>query len=308
MTKLISPPCRASPGAIQWNEDRHARLRPDLARDVALAGAVFGDQNVAATEPTHGAIADFDVDSAGEREDRVPARRVVPGIGALGLEAAHDDAAARNQLRALRLITERIELRLDVLEVGLAVGTGVDADDPHVAPLLLTHVADKSGRRILAPLAAEALLHRQEIAATLRVQPVGVRPALVDAPPWIGPVVVDLTAEQVPPHAPHVLVLAEPHQIFVILEHRVHVGPLERHVIEPGALVTYAEQRVVIDVLVAAITAVERADDVVLVARVDVVGADEAERLAKPLHGLLDLWRRSEEHTSELQSHSDLVC
>src|SRR3989442_8221642 len=161
------------------------------------------------------------------------------------------------------------------------------------ASSLLTDVLYEPLRRVLAPLAPEPFLRRQEIAAALRVEPVGVRPTLVDAAPRIGPVVVDLAAEQVPPHAPHVVVLAEPRQVLVVLEHGVHVRHLERHVVQPRALVVYAEERVVIDVLVATIAAVERADDVALVARVHVVRADEPQRLAEPLHGLLHL-RRAE--------------
>src|SRR2546428_7021912 len=161
------------------------------------------------------------------------------------------------------------------------------------ASSLLTDVLYEPLRRVLAPLAPEPFLRRQEIAAALRVEPVGVRPTLVDAAPRIGPVVVDLAAEQMPPHAPHVVVLAEPRQVLVVLEHGVHVRHLERHVVQPRALVVYAEECVVIDVLVATIAAVERADDVALVARVHVVRADEPQRLAEPLHGLLHL-RRAE--------------
>src|SRR2546428_12472141 len=49
------------------------------------------------------------------------------------------------------------------------------------------------------------------------------------------------------------------------------------------------------DVLVATSAAVDRADDVALVARVHVVRADEPQRLAEPLHSLLHL--RRAEHT-----------
>src|SRR2546427_3779513 len=285
-----------APRTPHRHEDRHARLRPDLARRVTLARQVLSDQDVARPQAAHDAVADLDVDGAGEREHRVTPWRVVPGIRALGLEAAHDDAATGNQLRRLGLVAARLVLGLDVLEVGLAVRARVDADDRHVASSgSRADVTDEPLRRVLAPLAPEPFLRRQEIAAALRVEPVGVRPTLVDAAPRIGPVVVDLAAEQMPPHAPHVVVLAEPRQVLVVLEHGVHVRHLERHVVQPRALVVYAEECVVIDVLVATIAAVERADDVVLVARVHVVRADEPQRLAKPLHGLLHL--RRADHT-----------
>src|SRR5689334_24386317 len=71
------------------------------------------------------------------------------------------------------------------------------------APAVLRgHVPDEPLRRILAPLADQRLLGGQQIGAAPRVQPVGVGPALVHAAPRIGPVVVDLAAQQVPPHAP----------------------------------------------------------------------------------------------------------
>src|SRR5256886_5719103 len=86
------------------------------------------------------------------------------------------------------------------------------------ASSLLTDVLDEPLRRVLAPLAPEPLLRRQEIAAALRVEAVGVRPALLHPAPRVGPVVVDLAAEQVPPDAPHVLVLAQPREGLAVLE------------------------------------------------------------------------------------------
>src|SRR5437660_633739 len=109
---------------------RATRARLRAWRDPARQ--VLGDQDVAGAEPPDGAVADLDVDGAREREHGVAARRVVPGVGALGLEPADDDAAAGDKLGTLGLIAARLELWRDVLEVGLAVGTRVDADDRHV--------------------------------------------------------------------------------------------------------------------------------------------------------------------------------
>ena len=61
--------------------------------------------------------------------------------------------------------------------------------------------------------------------------------------------------------------------------------------VQPGLLVLEAEEHVVIDVLVAPVTAVERTDEVVLALHVHVVRADEAQRVTEPLHGLLELRR-----------------
>ena len=98
---------------------------------MALTGQVLGDQDVPRAETAHRAVADLDVDRAAQREHRRAARRVVPGIRPRRCEAADDDAAARDQLRALGAVVDRLEARLDVLEVRLAVGTRVDPDDRH---------------------------------------------------------------------------------------------------------------------------------------------------------------------------------
>src|SRR5439155_2581496 len=138
---LASPMSRGRIASKLWlperHEDRDARLGAHLARHVALARQIFGDQDVARAEPSHGAVADLDVDRAGEREHRRAPRRMMPGVRSLRLEAADDDAAAGDQLRALGLVAPRLELRLDVLEVGLAVGPCVDPDDRHVSLLFI---------------------------------------------------------------------------------------------------------------------------------------------------------------------------
>ena len=114
---------------------------------------------------------------------------------------------------------------------------------------------------------------------------------LVDVPPRIGPIIVDLTAEHVPADAPHVLILAVLLEIIVTHADVVDVGDLERQVIEPGLLVREAEEHVVIDIAIAAVAAIERADDVVLVLGIDVVGADKSQRLAEPVDGLAEARR-----------------
>src|SRR5215510_11425080 len=142
-----------------------------------------------------------------------------------------------------------------------------------------------------APLGAERLVRRQQIRAAPGIQAVGVGPALVHPAPGIRPVVVDLAAEQVSANPPHVLVLAEFLQALVTTEHVVDIVDLEREVVEPGLLVLEAEEHMVIDVLVAPITAVERTNEVLLALHVHVVRANEAQCVAEPLYGLLELRR-----------------
>jgi hypothetical protein len=84
---------------------------------VALSGGVLGNQDVAGAEAAHSAITDLDVDRAGEREHRDAPGRVMPRVRPCPLEASDHDAASGNQLRALRLIAERLEARRDLLEV-----------------------------------------------------------------------------------------------------------------------------------------------------------------------------------------------
>src|SRR6266853_1303221 len=115
-----------------------------------------------------------------------------------------------------------------------------------MAPGLRDRVGDELLRHRLAPLRAQSFLRRQQLGAMARVEHVGVGPVLVHPAPRILPVVVDLAAEDVPPDAPHV----------------------------------------VIDEGLAAVAAVERGDDVVLGAGVDVVRAEKSEHLAVPLSSL----------------------
>src|SRR5262252_1303613 len=157
---------------------------------------------------------------------------------------------------------------------------------------LSDYAIEESLGRPLAPLRDEPVVSRDQIRAVLLVQPVGVGPVLVHAAPRVGPVVVDLAAQEMPADPPHVLVLAELLQMLVPGEHVVDVRHLERQVVQAGALVPDAEEDVMIDEGGAAVEPVERADDVVLATGVHVVRADEAERVAEPPSRLDHLGRR----------------
>ena len=80
---------------------------------------------------------------------------------------------------------------------------------------------------------------------------------LVHATPRVGPVVVDLAAEHVPPEPPHVLVDAKLLEIVVAHGDVVDVLDLEREVVEPGLGMVEAEEHVMIDIGIAAVAAVE---------------------------------------------------
>src|SRR5215472_1516137 len=78
------------------HEDRHARLRTDLARDVTLAGEVLSEEDVAGAEPSHGAVADLDVHCARQREHRGSTGRMViplPGTSSAPSERSPRDSS-----------------------------------------------------------------------------------------------------------------------------------------------------------------------------------------------------------------------
>src|SRR5215467_2898257 len=118
--------------AGERHEDRHARFRTDLARDVTLAGEVLGEEDVAGAEPSHGAVTNLDVHCARQREHCSSTGRMMPRVGSRCLEPADGDPAAGNQLGALGAVASRFEPRMDLLEVRLAVGSRVDANNGHV--------------------------------------------------------------------------------------------------------------------------------------------------------------------------------
>src|SRR5438093_12032288 len=63
---------------------------------------------------------------------------------------------------------------------------------------LLAHVLDEPLRRVLAPLTPEPCLGPAEMSSPLRVRPAVCRPTLVNTPPRIVPVVLDLSPQQAP--------------------------------------------------------------------------------------------------------------
>src|SRR5713226_3506804 len=118
---------------------------------------------------------------------------------------------------------------------------------------------------------------------------------LVDASPRVGPIIVDLATQEMAPDAPHMLVFAGRLEMLVTHEDVVDIDDFEGQVVEPDPLVGDAEKHMVVDVLVAAVEAIEGADEVVLAAGIDIVRRDEAERLTEPLHRLAHLGRAEDD-------------
>src|SRR2546426_7051850 len=163
-----------------------------------------------------------------------------------------------------------------------------------MAPGLRDCVGDEFLGHRLAPLRAQSFLRRQQLGAMARVEHVGVGPVLVHPAPRILPVVVDLAAEDVPPDAPHVLVLARLLEVLVAEHDVVDALHFEREVIQSRLRPLEAQEHVVIDKGLAAVAAVERGDDVVLGASVDVIRTQEAEHLAVPLGSLFCVLRHDD--------------
>src|SRR3989442_438774 len=155
-----------------------------------------------------------------------------------------------------------------------------------MVPGLRDRVGDEFLRHRLPPLRAQAFLRRKQLGSMARVEHVGIGQVLVQPGPRILPVVVDLAAEDVPPDAPHVLVLARLLEVLVAEHDVVDALHFEREVIQSRLRPLEAQEHVVIDKGLAAVAAVERGDDVVLGTGVDVIRTQEAEHLAVPLGSL----------------------
>ena len=122
------------------------------------------------------------------------------------------------------------------------------------------------------------------------VEHIGVRPMLVHPAPRVAPIVEHLAAQRVAADAPEMFI---PFLLHVLVADHdvVDVGRFVGQVVQSRLVAADAEKGVVIDVLVAAVEAVERADDVVLAVGVDIVGAAQADNVAVPAERLLELRR-----------------
>src|SRR5947208_824361 len=163
-----------------------------------------------------------------------------------------------------------------------------------MAPGLRDRVGDEFLRHRFAPLGAQSFLGRKKLGAMARVEHIGIGPVFVHPAPRVLPVVVDLAAEDVAPDSPHVLVLAGLPQVLVAEHDVVDALHFEGEVIQSRLRPFEAQEHVVIDEGLAAVAAVERGDDVVLRAGVDVVRAEEAEHLAIPLDSLFCVLRHDD--------------
>src|ERR1700720_1879231 len=87
----------------------------------------------------------------------------------------------------------------------------------------------------------------------------------------------------------------------------VDVGGLIGQVVEPALVAADAEEGVVVDIVVAAVEAVERADDVALFPGIKLVGAAEAEHLAIPAERLVEILRHYNKMAESLDVRRPLL-
>src|SRR5260370_18034410 len=106
--------------------------------------------------------------------------------------------------------------------------------------------------------------------------------------------------------APHMLV-ALLLQMLVADHHVVDVGGLERPMIEAALVAANAEKRVMVDIAVDAVQAIERTDDVALLPGIEFVRAAEAEHLAIPAERLVEVLRHDDEMPEPLDVRRALL-
>src|SRR5204863_3172526 len=145
----------------------------------------------------------------------------------------------------------------------------------------------------LAPRSVQ-LVPADQVRRHAGVQHVGIGPVLVHPAPGVAPVIEHLAAERMPADAPEVLIALRLHD-FVADHDVVDVSRLIGEVVEPRLVAADAEEGVVVDIVLAAVEPVERADDVVGAVNVDLVGAAQTEDLAVPAERLLELRRMHDE-------------
>src|SRR5258708_15026278 len=111
-----------------------AQLVLDRLGQVALAGGVLDQDDLAGADDAALAVARRDLHPGVEVDDVLPARRRMPVEVVVRLGLAEDDAGGAQTLRQLAAAPLLDPLDLDVPEMRLAVGVGIEIVDPHGAP------------------------------------------------------------------------------------------------------------------------------------------------------------------------------
>src|SRR3977135_2217075 len=115
---------------LDRNEDRMADLVLGVIGEVALAAGILDEDHVAGGDETAFAVACGDLHPGIEVDDVLPARRPVPRAIVLGLRLAKDHSGRRQLPRQFAAAPLLGPLDLDVAEMRLATGIGVEIVDP----------------------------------------------------------------------------------------------------------------------------------------------------------------------------------
>src|SRR6516225_722564 len=106
--------------------------------------------------------------------------------------------------------------------------------------------------------------------------------------------------------APHVLI-AFARQILVADHHVVDVSRFVGQMVEAALVAANAEKGVMVDITVAAVEAIERADDVAFLPGIELIRTAEAEHLAVPAERLLEVFRHHDEVAEPLDVRGALL-
>ena len=106
------------------------RLANDDSRDMAVPCGVLGEHYVTRSKTANRAVAGFDLDLSGQRDDILAPRRGVI-IAQMGCRRAAKNNAMRRLERGGFHTAEKVSFHLEVFEVGFIVRSGVKSDDLH---------------------------------------------------------------------------------------------------------------------------------------------------------------------------------
>ena len=115
---------------FERDHDVAARLAADDASDVTAAGGVVRQHDVAGTKPFHRAVAGFDFDLTGQRDDVLAFRRWMEVIQMIGRRASKQNSRCRLQLGSFR-ITIELEIDVDLFKMRFVVRAGKNSHDLH---------------------------------------------------------------------------------------------------------------------------------------------------------------------------------
>jgi len=115
---------------FERNEDVMARLTADYPRNMAVPGGVLGEHHVAGSKSANCAVAGFDLDLSGQRDDILPFRR-----GGLVAQVGCRRAAKNDPMRGLQRgsfeMFVQVKFNFHFFEMRFVVRSGVKSDNLH---------------------------------------------------------------------------------------------------------------------------------------------------------------------------------